>query len=197
VGQPQALERQVAPRLQQLANNAVWLGEVALQQQHPPPALPLVEGKGGARHASTHDDHVPHLQGGMKNSWQGGWGLRRAAAAVDQAAGGRQEGRHNRPMQRPCNEHRQPVLLRQSYVQAGQEMAARFKAEAAKQRRQAAAGGGRRHLLLGPWRGRRLRAQAAAPCPYPPAPALRGRRRRLHPECAPLRWLWLKRQRSQ
>ena len=109
VGQAQALQRQVAPRLQQLPHDAVGLGEVPLQQQHPPPALPLVEGKGGARHASTDYDHVPHLRkngefvagrvgGGMP--WRRAVG--RAGGRREEVAGGRGRVRHNMPMHRPC-----------------------------------------------------------------------------------------------
>lgn len=42
VRQPQALQHEVAPRLQQLAHDAVWLAGVPLQQQDPPPILPTV-----------------------------------------------------------------------------------------------------------------------------------------------------------
>ena len=37
--QAKALEHQVPARLQQLSNNSVWLGQVPLKKQHPPPIL--------------------------------------------------------------------------------------------------------------------------------------------------------------
>mmetsp|Transcript_46604 Transcript_46604/g.118934 ORF Transcript_46604/g.118934 Transcript_46604/m.118934 type:complete len:287 (-) Transcript_46604:87-947(-) len=60
--QPELLQLKVAARLQQLAHDAVRLRQVALQDQHAPAILPLLEADRRARHAGADHDDVPELR---------------------------------------------------------------------------------------------------------------------------------------